>query len=356
VTISTALPAGTNAIGTVTAVGNVASGATDSGNPVKIGGVYNSTLPTLTTGQRGDVQLDSNGRVIVQPSLPPDRPGTGTLGALNATVTANTQGCATIGWQISGTWVGTIWFEGTVDGSTWSPIDGIFESTDARVAFVTSNGRATINCGGYSQCRVNMLSYTSGTATASYNAAAGTNFVEVFNDPLQPLYVSQTDGYKATYAASISGLTIANAATDVFTLTGSATKTIRIISVSLDGLQTTASMETFIGLKRSTANTGGTSTSPASVPFDSSSAAATATPRAYTANPTTGTLVGNVIASNVRLNTATGTPGNPILWQFGNYCGQAVVLRGTSQVFAINFNGGTATGNVINVTVTWTEE
>lgn len=50
--------AGSETGSTVTVVGNVASGATDSGNPVKIGGVYNSTQPTLTNGQRGDVQLD----------------------------------------------------------------------------------------------------------------------------------------------------------------------------------------------------------------------------------------------------------------------------------------------------------
>lgn len=44
-------------------ISGVASGAADSGNPVKIGGVYNSTAPTLTTGQRGDVQLDSSGNI-----------------------------------------------------------------------------------------------------------------------------------------------------------------------------------------------------------------------------------------------------------------------------------------------------
>jgi hypothetical protein len=43
--------------------GNVASGATDAGNPVKAGGVYNSPPPTLTSGQRGDVQLDVSGNV-----------------------------------------------------------------------------------------------------------------------------------------------------------------------------------------------------------------------------------------------------------------------------------------------------
>lgn len=50
--------------GNVTATGNVASGATDSGNPVKIGGVYNTTLPTLTNGQRGDLQVDASAELI----------------------------------------------------------------------------------------------------------------------------------------------------------------------------------------------------------------------------------------------------------------------------------------------------
>ena len=40
--------------------GNAASGATDVGNPVKTGGVYNTSAPTLTNGQRGDTQMDVN--------------------------------------------------------------------------------------------------------------------------------------------------------------------------------------------------------------------------------------------------------------------------------------------------------
>lgn len=46
--------------------GNVASGSTDSGNPVKTGGVFNTTQPTLTTGQRGDMQLGSRGSLRVE--------------------------------------------------------------------------------------------------------------------------------------------------------------------------------------------------------------------------------------------------------------------------------------------------
>jgi hypothetical protein len=39
--------------------GNVASGSSDSGNPVKVGGVNMTTPPTLTDAQRGDLQLDT---------------------------------------------------------------------------------------------------------------------------------------------------------------------------------------------------------------------------------------------------------------------------------------------------------
>jgi hypothetical protein len=44
--------------------GNVASGAADAGNPVKAGGVYNATLPTLTDGQRGDLQVTAGGELL----------------------------------------------------------------------------------------------------------------------------------------------------------------------------------------------------------------------------------------------------------------------------------------------------
>lgn len=43
--------------------GEVASGDADSGNPVKIGGVYNSTRPTYTNGDRADLQVDSRGNL-----------------------------------------------------------------------------------------------------------------------------------------------------------------------------------------------------------------------------------------------------------------------------------------------------
>lgn len=51
--------------GDVEVVGNVAAASADSGNPVKIGGVFNTTKPTYTNGQRGDIQQDARGNINV---------------------------------------------------------------------------------------------------------------------------------------------------------------------------------------------------------------------------------------------------------------------------------------------------
>lgn len=45
-------------------VGNVAAAATDSGNPVKVGGIYSASLPTLTNGQRGNLQITAKGAAL----------------------------------------------------------------------------------------------------------------------------------------------------------------------------------------------------------------------------------------------------------------------------------------------------
>lgn len=54
-----------HATGSLIVGGNVASGAADSGNPVKVGGRYNATQPTLLDGQRGDIQLNPRGAVEI---------------------------------------------------------------------------------------------------------------------------------------------------------------------------------------------------------------------------------------------------------------------------------------------------
>jgi hypothetical protein len=89
VDIGAALPAGTNVIGhaiidtgSTTAVtqgtasnlkaqvqGEAASGASKAGNPVQIGGVFNTTQPTVTTGQAVEAQSTARGAMIVAPGV-----------------------------------------------------------------------------------------------------------------------------------------------------------------------------------------------------------------------------------------------------------------------------------------------
>lgn len=54
-----------------TVTGNVASGSADSGNPLKIGGTFNTTQPTVTTGQRVDAQMTARGAQIVATGVDP---------------------------------------------------------------------------------------------------------------------------------------------------------------------------------------------------------------------------------------------------------------------------------------------
>lgn len=67
-------------------VGNVASGSTDSGNSVKIGGIGRTTYQTVVTdGQRADAQLDSEGKQVFMPYAVPALSTQGVTAAMTGT-------------------------------------------------------------------------------------------------------------------------------------------------------------------------------------------------------------------------------------------------------------------------------
>ena len=167
----------------------------------------------------------------------------------------------------------------------------------------------------------------------------------------------------AAYGAAKVGLVTATSATDIFTITGSATKIVRVKYISISATTTSATPAALdvLLLKRSTANLTGTSTgSPTIVPYDSTSAAATATVLAYTANPgTLGTLVGTALRNQKlmqMLATYTATdfpPDDKIIWDFGTH---PIILRGITEVLAINLNAASATGtSSFDIDCMWTE-
>lgn len=163
-------------------------------------------------------------------------------------------------------------------------------------------------------------------------------------------------GVAQTYSAA-SLVTSAALATDIFSITGSATKTIAIVSLTISGIATAATVSTVNIIKRSTANTGGTPTTITNVPSDSTNAAATATVVSYAGVPTTGTPVGNIRTIKIFLPPPTGgnanTPSMPIIGP--QSFSQPVVLRGTGQVLSLNLAGVTIAGAVLACSVEWIE-
>jgi hypothetical protein len=159
-----------------------------------------------------------------------------------------------------------------------------------------------------------------------------------------------------TYSASASAFVPPASATDVFTIIGSATKTIRIHKIRVTGSTTAGGgiKTTFQLIKRSTLNTAGTRIVSTNTPHDSTNAAATANCGHYTVNPTVlGTSVGTVRSAHVAV-TNTGLTGGDIEWNF-EALGQPVVLRGVSEVLAINLNGVTIAGPIFSISVEWSE-
>lgn len=173
----------------------------------------------------------------------------------------------------------------------------------------------------------------------------------------QVVISTPSDGIKNTYNAAILGIVPELLPTDIFTITGSATKTIRVVHFSVSGTKTSAGQIDIQLVKRSTANSGGTSTIITGVPNDSNNLPSTAVVRAYTANPITGTLVGVIEADKLFLPaTGSATDGGTKSYRWGDGPSQAIVLRGTNEVLAFNLNAITATGGSFNVNIEWTEE
>ena len=168
-----------------------------------------------------------------------------------------------------------------------------------------------------------------------------------------------TNGTRATFRYVAQDITPVATATDVLVLTGSATKVIRVTKVEVVGTATTASIYDHYIVKRTTANTGGTSTDVTAAKSDSADDAQTAALALYTANPSAlGT--GIAVEAHKTYLSASATPGAaalPSSYEFGVRNDKAIVLRGTSESLAINFNGqAVPTGASLYLSFEWTED
>jgi hypothetical protein len=172
---------------------------------------------------------------------------------------------------------------------------------------------------------------------------------------------------ETTYSASAT-FTPAATASDIITITGSATKTIILVSLKLTTTNSAAGSQQYAVIKRSALDTTGTFVAASAVPMDRNSIAATATVGHYTANPGgLGTAVGTI--NTLRLPSPAAVPGS-----FGGVSRdgfellplqqdahpaqyvQPVILRGAAENIAVNFAGAAlVAGQTHAYTVIWTE-
>lgn len=98
----------------------------------------------------------------------------GRLGALNDAVTIGVLGLGSFGLQASGTWVGTLSFEASIDGLTFSALSAVPTNSTTSVTSTTGNGLWLASAAGLRLIRVRVSAYTSGTAMVELQAADGT--------------------------------------------------------------------------------------------------------------------------------------------------------------------------------------
>ncbi len=162
------------------------------------------------------------------------------------------------------------------------------------------------------------------------------------------------EGTKGTFSAASVSFTPVATATDFWQIVGSGTKTVRVIRVQISGIATSAATNDVLLIKRTTANTGGTSASVSIAQHDSNDSAATATVNSYSVNPTTGT---GVAIRGAKLNLGAAGSAGSIVWDFTGRNDKALVLRGTAQSLNLNWNGNAVpSGTSLDIDIEFTEE
>lgn len=180
-------------IGTQALADGWGGGLTDYlGNPILLGPATMSTsVPvTMSSNQTGiNTFLDKSGTgtITTACTTPPSCPA-------NSTVTATTNGASTAYFNILGTWVATLIFEGQDGNGSWAPILGTIAGQGGGSASTGINNPFVIPCGGFNQVRVRASAYVSGTVTANWNVGAGSNACQVFNLTASGLQMTATQG------------------------------------------------------------------------------------------------------------------------------------------------------------------
>lgn len=305
--------------------------------------VTNASLPVTQSGtwtvQPGNTANTTPWLVTVSTALPT---GANTIGAVTQAGGPWTQNITQFGGVALSTGV----------GASGTGIPRVTVANDSNI-LATQSGTWTVQQGGapWSQnvTQVGGAAFTLGQKTSANSAPV---VLASDQSAIQVVVGNPTVG---TYVATAVNLTPAAVATDIFTITGSATKTVRIYKVRILGNKTTASVASVNLIKRSTLDTGGTSTPVTATQMDSGDAAATAVVTQYTANPTAlGTSVGIASANPTFIPNTVTQLFQALFSDFGMR--KALTLNNANENVAVNLGATTVTGGSLTVEVTWTEQ
>lgn len=170
---------------------------------------------------------------------------------------------------------------------------------------------------------------------------------------------------KLTYAAA-GAFTPAATPNDLVIIFGSASKTVRLVSLRMGTTNTAAGSQTFFVHKKSALPSGGVFVPATMIPLDSANGGATATNVGhYTTDPTAGASLGNINVKKVASPVLVPATFAGIVQvadhemlpvdQWG--MAQPVTLRGVGEGVGINFNDAAlVSGQIHHYTIVWMEE
>jgi hypothetical protein len=187
-----------------------------------VGGQYNSTQPTLTNTQQSALQLDPLGNLR---ATLPDRQVTGTLAALNATITlTGLNGMSSGALEVDGSFSGTVVVEGTSGGTQYCTI-ALYDISLGYVTGLNFTGATVqgnyqlIGIGSYTTIKATVTAYTSGSFTATLTTSYGIDLLNVVSPYAPNFNVTAVGNVASGTADSGNGIKVSgiyNSATPTF--------------------------------------------------------------------------------------------------------------------------------------------
>jgi hypothetical protein len=304
-----------------------------------------TSAPTYTTAQTDPLSCNTAGGLRVDGSGV-TQPVSGTVTANAGTgqfnVTCSAANCPMNVAQFGGTNVVT----GT--GASGAGIPRVTVSNDSSLTgTLSNNGAAAAGNRIGTLPGIAQTDYNNGTASTQGRDVAP----NVGTDGL--VWVASLPAMRpASYVASKKFA--ASSTTDNAVMPGNATNTVLLTAIKVTCTQTTAGNISVEILKRSTADSSGTSAAMTAVPDDSNYAAASSAPLSYTGTgPAAGTAVGDIDNAQIGcMAAATATPNDIYIL---NRRQKPIVLRGTAQQVAVNTGNAAISGGNLTVTFEWIE-